>query len=58
MRLAGIAAVDGTEATGLKAHAVDGADAVELLLVEQRALQAHQLAGRAGILEQVAVVAR
>ena len=56
--LAGIAAVDGTEATGLKAHAVDGADAVKLFLVEQRALQAHQLAGRAGILEQVAVVAQ
>ena len=56
--LAGIAAVDGTEATGLKAHAVDGADAVELLLVEQRALQAHQLAGRAGVLEQVAVIAQ
>ena len=56
--LAGIAAVDGTETTGLKAHAVDGADAVELLLVEQRALQANQLAGRAGILEQVAVVAQ
>ena len=54
--LAGIAAVDGTETAGLKAHAVDGADAVELLLVEQRALQAHQLAGRAGVLEQVAVV--
>ena len=56
--LAGVAAVDGTEATGLKAHAVDGADAVELLLVEQRALQAHQLAGRAGVLEQVTVVAQ
>lgn len=56
--LAGIAAVDGTEAASLKAHAVDGADTLELLLVEQRALQAHQLAGRAGILEQVAVVAQ
>ena len=56
--LAGIAAVHGTEATGLKAHAVDGADAVKLLLVEQRALQAHQLAGRAGVLEQVTVVAQ
>ena len=56
--LAGIAAVDGTETAGLKAHTVDGADALELLLVEQRALQAHQLAGRAGVLEQVAVVAQ
>ena len=56
--LAGVAAVDGTEAASLKAHAVDGADAVKLFLVEQRALQAHQLAGRAGILEQVAVVAQ
>ena len=56
--LAGIAAVDGTETAGLKAHAVDGADAVELLLVEQRALQAHQLAGRAGVLKQVAVIAQ
>ena len=56
--LAGIAAVRGTEATGLKAHAVDGADAVELLLVEQRALQAHQLTGRTGVLKQVAVVAQ
>ena len=56
--LAGIAAVDGTEATGLKAHAVDSADTLELLLVEQRALQAHQLAGRTGVLEQVAVVAQ
>ena len=56
--LAGIATVDGTEATGLKAHTVDGTDTLELLLVEQRALQAHQLAGRAGVLEQVAVVAQ
>ena len=56
--LAGIAAVHGTEAAGFKAHAVDGADAVELLLVEQRALQAHQLAGGAGVLEQVAVIAQ
>ena len=54
--LAGIAAVDGTETTGLKANTVDGTDVVELFLVEQRALQAHQLTGRAGILEQVAVV--
>ena len=53
-----VAAVHGTEPAGLKAHAVDGADAVELLLAQQRALQAHQLAGRAGILEQVAVVAQ
>ena len=56
--LAGIAAVDGAETAGLKAHAVDGADAIELLLVEQRALQANQLAGRTGVLEQVAVVAQ
>ena len=56
--LAGIAAVDGTETAGLKAHAVDGADTLELLLAQQRALQAHQLAGRTGILEQVAVVAQ
>ena len=56
--LAGIAAVDGAETAGLKAHAVDGADAVELLLVEQWALQAHQLTGRTGVLEQVAVVAQ
>ena len=55
---AGIAAVHGTETASLKAHAVDGADAVELLLVEQRALQANQLAGRTGVLEQVAVVAQ
>ena len=48
---AGVAAVDGTEAASLKAHAVDGANAVELLLVEQRALQTHQLAGRTGVLE-------
>ena len=54
--LAGIAAVHGTETAGLKAHAVDGADAAELLLVEQRALQANQLAGRTGVLEQVTVV--
>ena len=56
--LAGIAAVDGTETAGLKAHAVDGADAVKLLLAQQRTLQAHQLAGRTGVLEQVAVVAQ
>ena len=56
--LAGIAAVHGTETAGLKAHAVDGADTLELLLVEQRALQANQLASRAGVLEQVAVVAQ
>ena len=56
--LAGVAAVDGTEAASLKAHAVDGADAVKLLLAQQRTLQAHQLAGRTGILEQVAVVAQ
>ena len=56
--LAGIAAVDRTETAGLKAHAVDGADTLELLLVEQRALQANQLAGRTGVLEQVAVVAQ
>ena len=56
--LAGIAAVDGTEAASLKAHAVDGTDTLELLLVEQRTLQANQLAGRTGVLEQVAVVAQ
>ena len=56
--LAGIAAVDGTETTGFKAHAVDGANAVELLLAQQRTLQAHQLTGRTGVLEQVAVVAQ
>ena len=56
--LAGITAVHGTETAGLKAHAVDGADAVKLLLAQQRALQAHQLAGRTGVLEQVAVVAQ
>ena len=56
--LAGIAAVHGTETAGLKAHAVDGADTLELLLVEQRALQANQLTGRTGVLEQVAVVAQ
>ena len=55
---AGIAAVHGTETAGLKAHAVDGADTLELLFVEQRALQANQLAGRTGVLEQVAVVAQ
>ena len=53
-----VAAVHGTEPAGLKAHAVDGADAVELLLAQQRALQVHQLAGRTGVLEQVAVVAQ
>ena len=56
--LVGSTTVDGTETAGLKAHAVDAADAVELLLTQQRTLQAHQLAGRAGILEQVAVVAQ
>ena len=56
--LAGIAAVHGTETAGLKAHAGDGADTLELLLIEQRALQAHQLAGRTGVLEQVAVIAQ
>ena len=56
--LASIAAVDGTETVGLKANTVDGTDMFELFLVEQRALQAHQLTGRAGILEQVAVVAQ
>ena len=56
--LAGIAAVDGTETTGLKANTVNRANAVELLLAQQRALQAHQLAGRTGVLEQVAVVAQ
>ena len=56
--LAGIAAVHGTETAGLKAHAVDSADTLELLLIEQRALQANQLAGRTGVLEQVAVVAQ
>ena len=56
--LAGIAAVDGTETAGLKANTVNRANAVELLLAQQRALQAHQLAGRTGVLEQVAVVAQ
>ena len=56
--LAGIAAVHGTEATSLKAHTVDSADTLELLLAQQRTLQANQLAGRTGILEQVAVVAQ
>ena len=56
--LTGIAAIGGTEATGLKAHAVNRTNAVELLLAQQRALQAHQLAGRAGVFEQVAVVAQ
>ena len=56
--LAGIAAVHGTETAGLKAHAVDGADTLELLLAQQRTLQANQLAGRTGVLEQVAVVAQ
>ena len=56
--LAGVAAVHGTEAAGLKAHAVNRTDAVELFLVEQRALQAHQLASGAGVLEQVAVIAQ
>ena len=56
--LAGIATVDGTEATGLKAHTVDGTDTLELLLAQQWALQAHQLAGRTRVLEQVAVVAQ
>ena len=56
--LAGIAAVHGTETTGLKANTVDGANAVELLLAQQRTLQAHQLAGCTGVLEQVAVVAQ
>ena len=53
-----VAAVHGTETAGLKAHAVDGTDTLELLLVEQRTLQAHQLAGRTGVLEQVTVVAQ
>ena len=53
-----VAAVHGTEPAGLKAHAVNRANAVELLLAQQRALQAHQLAGRTGVLEQVAVVAQ
>ncbi len=56
--LAGIAAIHRAKAVGLEAGAVDGADAVELVLVEQRALQAHQLAGLARILEQVAMVAQ
>ena len=56
--LAGIAAVHGTEPAGLKANTVNRANAVELLLAQQRALQAHQLAGRTGVLEQVAVVAQ
>ena len=53
-----VAAVHGTEPAGLKANTVNCADAVELLLAQQRALQANQLAGRAGVLEQVAVVAQ
>ena len=53
-----VAAVHGTETAGLKAHAVDGADTLELLLAQQWALQAHQLAGRTRVLEQVAVVAK
>ena len=53
-----IAAVHGTEPAGLKANTVNRANAVELLLAQQRALQTHQLAGRAGVLEQVAVVAQ
>ena len=53
-----VAAVHGTETAGLKAHAVDGADTLELLLAQQWALQAHQLAGRTRVLEQVAVVAQ
>ena len=56
--LAGVAAVHGTETAGLKAHAVDGADTLELLLAQQWALQAHQLTGRTRVLEQVAVVAQ
>ena len=53
-----VAAVHGTETAGLKAHAVDGADTLELLLAQQWALQAHQLTGRTRVLEQVAVVAQ
>ena len=53
-----VAAVHGTEPAGLKANTVNRANAVELLLAQQRALQAHQLAGRTGVLEQVAVVAQ
>ena len=53
-----VAAVHGTKPAGLKAHAVNRANAVELLLAQQRALQTHQLAGRAGVLEQVTVVAQ
>ena len=56
--LARVAAVHGTETAGLKAHAVDGTDTLELLLAQQWALQANQLAGRTGVLEQVAVVAQ
>ena len=56
--LARVAAIHGAEAAGLKAHTIDRTDAVELFLVEQRALQAHQLASGAGVLEQVAVIAQ
>ena len=41
----------------LEAHAVDGADAPERVVGEQRPLQAHEAAGVAAVLEQVAVIA-
>ena len=53
-----VAAVHGTEPAGLKANTVNRANTLELLLAQQRTLQTHQLAGRTGVLEQVAVVAQ
>ena len=53
----GLALVGGVEDLRLEAHAVDGADAAERVVGEHRALQAHEAAGVAAVLEQVAVVA-
>ena len=55
--LAGVTAIGGVEDLRAEAHAVDGADAPERVMGEQRALQAHEATGVAAVLEQVAVVA-
>ena len=55
--LASVGRIRGVEDLRLEAHAVDGADAPERVVSEQRSLQAHEAAGVAAVLEQVAVIA-
>ena len=55
--LGGIAVISAREALRLEADAIDGAQAIELVVREHGAFQAHQAARVAAVLEHVAVVA-